>query len=330
MTSLIDQAFNHVVHEGRHLSAVVAELFATIKPDEATSTQIRNELYGRVRALGMPAFLRTRLIRAYSSSTADAIITSLMHDAPVFVRPNTIKASVDEVHRALPGSVPRTDFGCTALQIPDPYGLFRTHAYRDGWFEQQDLASQRVSITVAPQPGMRVVDACAGAGGKSLHLAALMQNKGRIIALDISADKLNTLTRRANRAGVSIVDPRPIITTKIIKRLADSIDRALLDVPCSGIGVLRRNPDIMVHMTEDSLLELQQIQHDILHRHARTVKPGGWLCFANCSLLPEEGRHHIEHFLNENGSTYTLINEWQTLPHETDADGFYMAVLQRS
>lgn len=327
---MLDLAFDAVVERGKHLSSVLAALFAQIKPDQEEATAIRHELYRRVRALGMPAFLRSRIEDAYGPSVAEAIIAASMKDAPVFIRPNTVRASAADVQRALPGSLLRTDFGFEALEIPEPYGLFRTQAYLDGWFEQQDLASQRVSITLRPQPGMRVVDACAGAGGKSLHIAALMKNTGRIIALDVAEDKLNTLRKRAAHAGVSIIDARPIISTKIIKRLADSADRVLLDVPCTGTGVLRRNPDIMIHMSEASLLELQEIQADILRRHARSAKPGGLVCYANCSVLPDEGRLQVERFLRESGNAFTLLEEWQTLPHEFDCDGFYVALMQRS
>ncbi|CAN5533978.1 hypothetical protein BH10BAC6_BH10BAC6_01800 [soil metagenome] len=327
---MLDLAFDAVVERGKHLSSVLAALFAQIKPDQEEATAIRHELYHRIRALGMPSFLRERIEQAYGPSVAEAIISSSMVDAPVFIRANTLRAKVSDVQQALPGSILRTDFGFEALEIPEPYGLFRTQAYVDGWFEQQDLASQRVSETLRLQPGMRVVDACAGAGGKSLHMAALMKNTGRIIALDVAEDKLNTLRKRAAHAGVSIIDPRPIYSTKIIKRLADSADRVLLDVPCSGTGVLRRNPDIMIHTSETSLLELQDIQADILRRNARSAKPGGFVCYANCSVLPEEGRLQIERFLQESGSAFTLLEEWQTLPHELDCDGFYVALMQRS
>lgn len=327
--SMTDLAFDAVVERGKHLSSVLAAMFAQIKPDQAEATAIRNELYGRVRALGMPHFLRERIEGVYGRSTGEAIIASCMQDAPVFIRPNTLRATCDGVQRAIPGSILRTDFGFDALEIPEPYGLFRTQAYLDGWFEQQDLASQRVSHTLRLTPGLRVVDACAGAGGKSLHIAALMKNTGRIIALDVSEQKLNTLRKRAAHAGVSIIDARPIISTKIMKRLADTADRVLLDVPCSGTGVLRRNPDIMVHVTESSLNELLQIQADILRRNARSAKSGGYVCYANCSILPEEGRMQIERFLQENDNMFTLVEEWQTLPHEVDCDGFYVALLQR-
>jgi len=328
--SFTDLAFDAVVHRGKHLSTVLASLFAQIRPDEAEATNIRNELYGRVRAIGMPSFMRERIERAYGLAVTEAIVTSCMRDAPVFIRPNTLRATVADVQRAVPGSMLRTDFGFDALEVPEPYGLFRTQAFLDGLFEQQDLASQRVSHTLQLRPGLRVVDACAGAGGKALHMAALMNNTGRIIALDVSEEKLNTLKKRAARAGVSIIDTRPITSTKIIKRLADTADRVLLDVPCSGTGVLRRNPDIMVHMTETALAELQEIQADILRRNARSVKSGGLVCYANCSILPEEGRLQIDRFLQESGNTFTLVEEWQTLPHEIDCDGFYVAILQRS
>jgi 16S rRNA (cytosine967-C5)-methyltransferase len=131
----------------------------------------------------------------------------------------------------------------TALQVTSDAALFRTQAFADGCFEQQDAGSQLVAAALDVKPGMRVIDACAGAGGKTLHLAAMMQGKGRLLAMDVEEWKLENLKQRARRAGAHNVETRVITSSKTVKRLKESADRVLLDVPCSGLGVLKRNPD---------------------------------------------------------------------------------------
>jgi 16S rRNA (cytosine967-C5)-methyltransferase len=178
---------------------------------------------------------------------------------------------------------------------------------------------------------MRVVDACAGAGGKTLHLATLMQNKGQLIAMDTEAWKLAELKKRAKRNGVHIVDPRPIESTKAIKRLYDSADRLLLDVPCSGLGVLRRNPDAKWKLSKDFIARVKVMQQDIIQRYARMVKPGGKLIYATCSVLPGENQDQVAAFLaSEAGQSFRLEAERVILPQDDGFDGFFMARLVRA
>jgi len=179
------------------------------------------------------------------------------------------------------------------------------------------------------EPGQRVVDACAGAGGKSLYLAALMQNKGRIIALDPSVPRLAELRRRARRAGVFIIEARPIESMKTIKRLYDSADRLLLDVPCSGTGVLRRNPDLRWRLTPAMLDQLIAQQQQILHHYSRMVKPDGLILYTTCSLLKAEGEAQISRFLESHADAFSLLKEKRYSPSLDGFDGFYAAVLKR-
>ena len=178
-----------------------------------------------------------------------------------------------------------------------------------------------------PQPGERIADACAGAGGKTLHLAALMKNKGKILALDIHDYKLNELKIRTRRAGVDIVETRVIDSSKVIKRLADSFDRVLLDVPCSGMGVLRRNPDSKWKLNPEEIQKMQSLQKEILGSYSKMVKPGGILVYATCSLLPSENQKQVEAFMGEG---WTLLQEIVVLPDEGRGDGFYAAKLKRN
>jgi 16S rRNA (cytosine967-C5)-methyltransferase len=180
------------------------------------------------------------------------------------------------------------------------------------------------------EPGLRVVDACAGAGGKTLHIASLMENKGQIIALDIYGNKLNELKRRAKRNGAFNIETRAIETTKVIKKLYDQADRVLIDAPCSGLGVLRRNPDAKWKLQPEFIEEIKKTQQDILQQYSRIVKPGGQLVYATCSILPSENEKQIQDFLaSEFGKEFTFARDKKVLSHKSGYDGFYMALLER-
>lgn len=215
-----------------------------------------------------------------------------------------------------------------AIELRQRANIFRSSAFRQGYFEQQDLASQTVAHFMQLEPGMRVVDACAGNGGKTLHMASLMGNRGRIVALDIAAHKLDTLRQRAARAGCTMVETRTIDSSKVVKRLAHSADRVLLDVPCSGLGVLRRNPDIKWHLSPERLNELRHMQLDIAQRYCTMVRPGGKLVYATCSVLPSEGPEQVQRLLKLNQGAFALEAEQQLSPLD-GTDGFYMARLVR-
>ena len=201
--------------------------------------------------------------------------------------------------------------------------------FKEGFFEVQDSASQMVADFLQVKPGMRVIDACAGTGGKSLHLAALMQNKGRLIALDNKTFKLEELKKRARRAGVSIIETKEIESTKTTKRLVSTADRLLLDLPCSGLGVLRRNPDAKWKLQPQEITNLIAQQREIMERFAPTVKPGGKMVYATCSILPMEGEDQIKWFVEKHAEHWILEGEKRYAPTQFDADGFYMALLTR-
>lgn len=259
-------------------------------------------------------------------------IEALNEKAPVDLRANSLKANSKQVKDALLNE----GIDCREISgFPDLVSLnvrknvFATEAFKQGLFEVQDRSSQRVARFLDPQPGDRVVDACAGAGGKTLHLSALMQNKGRVIALDIHQWKLNELTKRARRAGAQNLETRLIDTTKVIKRLEGSADRLLLDVPCTGLGVLRRNPDTKWKLTSEQWVQVRDLQKDILARYSRILKPGGVLVYSTCSLLPSENLQQIEWFLGEFGSDFELQEHWSAMPSEGSGDGFFAAKLKR-
>lgn len=261
-----------------------------------------------------------------------AQIEAMNEQAPVDLRANSLKATAQQVRDKLL----EEGVDCRLLdQHPETVSLnvrkniFVTEAFKNGWFEVQDRSSQKVARFLDPQPGDRVVDACAGAGGKSLHLSALMKNKGRVIALDIHDWKLKELMQRARRAGAQNLEARVIESTKVIKRLEASADRVLLDVPCTGLGVLRRNPDTKWKLTAASVEQARSLQSDLLARYSLMTKPGGVLVYSTCSLLPTENYAQIEKFMTQASGKFELLEHWSVLPSDHDGDGFFAAKLKR-
>jgi len=264
----------------------------------------------------------------------DSEIAALNKEAPVILRANTLKISKEQlIEKFLEIGIQTfpLDFTKDALLVEQRQNLFQTPYFKEGYFELQDASSQLVANYLDVKPGMRVVDACAGAGGKSLHIAALMQNKGKVLALDTEEWKLNELKKRANRNGISIIETRTITSSKVIKRLADSADRVLLDVPCSGLGVLRRNPDAKWKLTNERIEELKSLQQKILESYSTMVKPNGKIVYSTCSILPSENEGQIERFFSSesNRQKFKLIEERKISPATDGFDGFYICVLRR-
>ena len=261
----------------------------------------------------------------------DDELQALNGEAPVVLRTNTIKTSAKKLQERLMKEdveTSRIEGLPDALVVSRRQNVFRLAPFLEGEFEVQDAASQAVAPFLEVKPGMRVVDACAGAGGKTLHLAALMENKGRLIALDVEQWKLDELKKRARRGGVSNLETRVIDSARVIKRLAGTADRLLLDVPCSGLGVLRRNPDAKWKLSALYIKEVQALQQTILRDYSDIVKPGGFMVYATCSILPSENEEQVKWFLKKRGDAFTLVREKRLWPSE-GFDGFYMALLQR-
>ena len=253
--------------------------------------------------------------------------------APVVLRANALKTLPKLLRNALLEEKIKTQTIAKypdALVLDERANVFSTETFQRGWFEAQDASSQSVAPFTQVAPGMRVIDACAGAGGKALHLAAIMENKGQLIALDIHNYKLRELKRRAKRAGAHNIETRHIDNNKVIKKLHGSADRVLLDAPCSGLGVLRRNPDAKWKLNPDFIDRVVLEQQQILMQYAHMVKPGGKLIYSTCSILPQENGEQIAAFKNTKiGKEYTLEKEQHLWPAANGFDGFYMARLVR-
>lgn len=216
-----------------------------------------------------------------------------------------------------------------ALKINSRSNVIGSACYKMGYFEVQDASSQCVAYFMDLKQGMTVIDACAGGGGKSLHIASIMKNRGKIIALDIHDRKLEELRKRAKRAEASIIETRVIIDANEIERLKETADRLLLDVPCSGLGIMRRNPDIKWKLSLQAVQEIRENQFQIISSYSTMVKPGGRVIYATCSILPSENEKIVQRFLRNN-KNFILADEKKLLPSQTGYDGFYMAAIERS
>ncbi|MEY2706131.1 MAG: hypothetical protein RL407_2193 [Bacteroidota bacterium] len=304
------------------------EEFARLQPDKIKSKYESITDPGLLESI--PEWLQTLGSQELGEKWG-AEIHALNEEAEVVLRVNTLKTTRERLKNTLEADGISTYLVKgypDALILESRQNVFRHPAFKQGWFEVQDASSQLVAAALQATSGMRVIDACAGAGGKSLHLAALMGNKGKVISLDVEEWKLQQTKLRARRNGVSILEPRVIEGSKTIKRLKESADRLLLDVPCSGLGVLRRNPDTKWKLSPESIQKVQETQQEILQTYPSMLKKGGQLVYATCSILPSENELQVKKFLeSEAGKDFELIEDRKVLAQESGFDGFYIARL---
>ncbi|MEK9613854.1 MAG: RsmB/NOP family class I SAM-dependent RNA methyltransferase [Flavobacteriaceae bacterium] len=260
-------------------------------------------------------------------------IKTLNSTSPLVIRANSLKTQTIKLQLQLQQEF---KIECQTLQdFPEALLLDKhqkvTHLepYQKGLFEVQDANSQRVAHWVNPRKGKKIIDACAGAGGKTLHLAALMQNQGILIAADTYPKKLEQLRKRVQRNGVTIVTTQDANRDSFFDQEFQQADAVLIDAPCSGLGVLRRNPAAKWHLNSDRIDELKKLQQYILKRNAPLVKQGGTLVYATCSILPSENQKQVQTFLSSaEGSRFQLEKQQTFWTHETGFDGFYIAKMK--
>jgi 16S rRNA (cytosine967-C5)-methyltransferase len=301
----------------------------------------------------LPDWLAQPLQQSLGDAEFEALAASLNEPAPLDLRVNLLKTKREEAQAALAeaGIVAQpTPFSPWGLRIEGKPALNKLDVFTRGDVEVQDEGSQLLALLLAPKRGEMVVDFCAGAGGKTLALGAAMRNSGRLYAFDVSGHRLEALKPRLARSGLSNVYPAQIAHERDerVKRLAGKIDRVLVDAPCSGLGTLRRNPDLKWRQSPQSVAELHDKQQAILASAARLLKPGGRLVYATCSLLPQENeqiaeafaqahpdfervpagealeRSQVSHAAQLDADGYLRL--W---PHRHRSDGFFGAVWQR-
>lgn len=304
----------------------------------------------------VPDWLLQEWVQQVGEQEALALAKAMNEPAPLDLRVNTLLAKPEDVLAELVGQgiegAP-IDLVPEAIRLSGKPSLHRTQAFQKGWVEVQDLGSQLLAKLVAPKRGQFIVDFCAGAGGKTLAIGAALKNTGRLYALDISATRLARFKPRLVRSGLSNVWPSAISgpTDDRVKRLFGKADAVLVDAPCSGLGTLRRNPDLKWRMSAQRIHGLLEQQAEILKSAARLVKPGGRLVYATCSPIARENQGIVDAFLGEHpefrrvscedvldSQRVALPPEWRAVsdvgdlmlwPHRTGTDGFYAACLVR-
>lgn len=299
--------------------------------------------------LSLPDWLWERLCAVLGEAEATALARALLVPAPIDLRVNTLLTTREQVVQELARdgiAAQSTPYSPLGLRLAAHPAINRHPLYARGAIEVQDEGSQLLGFLLAPRRREMAVDFCAGAGGKTLLLGALMQNQGRLYAFDVSEKRLNGLKPRLKRSSLSNVHPQLLASENDakVKRLAGKIDRVLVDAPCSGLGTLRRNPDMKWRHSPGWLEELKAKQRAILSSAAQLVKPGGRLVYATCSLLREENEDIVEQFLaGQNvfrlGSAQEVLDQqrialesdpyFHIYPHRHGTDGFFAAILER-
>ncbi|WP_119459631.1 RsmB/NOP family class I SAM-dependent RNA methyltransferase [Rhodospirillaceae bacterium SYSU D60014] len=302
--------------------------------------------------LEFPEWLTPQLAEAFGPRL-ETEMTALMVEAPLDLRANALKASRESALAAL-----AQDGVTTVPTLLSPVGLrveegrpplATLDSFKQGLIEVQDEGSQLASLLVDARPGMRVVDFCAGAGGKTLALAAAMRNKGQVVACDVLRGRVDRAAVRLRRAGAHNVERRGLSSERDpwVKRHAASFDRVLVDAPCSGAGTWRRNPDAKWRLRPEDLTELQALQRRIIESACRLVRPGGRLVYVTCSLLPAENEEQIDWFTAQRPdfALRSIADVWAEViggacpaggptlaltPARNGTDGFFVAVLERA
>ncbi|HEX7643237.1 MAG TPA: RsmB/NOP family class I SAM-dependent RNA methyltransferase [Burkholderiaceae bacterium] len=308
----------------------------------------RSGLPAAMRA-NLPPWLYDKLLERYGEAEALELAAALNQPAPLDLRVNVMKSNREAVMTELaaaPIQCVATPYAATGVRLAKKPALQNLPLFKEGAIEVQDEGSQLLAQIVGAKRGEMIVDFCAGAGGKTLALGAIMKNTGRLYAFDVAEKRLAKLKPRLARSGLSNVHPVVIAheNDAKVKRLAGKIDRVLVDAPCSGLGTLRRNPDVKWRQSPQGLAELNAKQISILTGAARLVKPGGRLVYATCSLLDEENEAIVAQFLAAHAG-FALVPMAQVLaeqkialemqdylklfPHRHQTDGFFAAVLER-
>ncbi|MCX9082217.1 MAG: 16S rRNA (cytosine(967)-C(5))-methyltransferase RsmB [Candidatus Methanoperedens sp.] len=266
-------------------------------------------------------------------------------EPPLMIRVNTLRSDIASLQKMLGEegySSSRTELSPFGLIVDKKEDIFKTRAFKEGFFEVQDEGSQLVTLLTGAKPGERVIDACAGNGGKSLFLSSLMKNRGTVIASDLSPMKLANLRKRATKAGAFNIKTA---NKESLTEYDGKGDCVFIDAPCSGMGVFRRNPDSKWRLTPQDVEELAAKQKEILSKYSRLVRPGGRLIYATCTISKEENEDNVCDFLNENKDFYLVpVSElsgfgsgkspsedgfFRSLPHIHNTDGFFGAVMMR-
>ncbi len=294
-----------------------------------------------------PLWLVKSWIKIFGISETQALCAANNEMPPLTLRVNMLKTSRDELQEKLTVAgfnVTATPFSPDGLILNNPVSpIQKTNFFQEGYLRLQDEGSQLVSYLLNPQSSESILDVCAGTGGKTTHLAAILKNNGQILATDYDFKKIEELKKDAVRLGITGIETRQAnLTDRLPELFKDKFDSVLVDAPCSGLGTLRRNPEIKWHTTADNLPSFTQTQNTVLQNASLAVKKGGHLVYCTCSLLPQENENVISNFLKLNphfsacpppeSIPQKLIDSngyFRTFPHLHNMDGFFAARFKR-
>lgn len=280
----------------------------------------------------IPDWIDSLGVNDFGNKIWDKEIKALNIKSNLVLRCNTLKSNINHLKKEL--SKNNIDSFLIkeyphALIIKEPKKITNLSCFKMGYFEIQDANSQKVALSCNLKTRMTVIDACAGAGGKSLHMASIMKNKGEIIALDPFDNKLKELNNRAIRNGIDIIRTLNTSNKNLISNIIGKADRVLIDAPCSGLGVLKRNPDAKWNMTPKKIKDLIKVQDSLLEEWSKYLKKGGELIYATCSIFKNENTNRIKTFLkSESGKNFKIVKEKTFFSYSTGFDGFYIAQLK--
>lgn len=327
---------------------VPANILTSIERDINTVPKFDSDIATISTAFSFQDWMVREWKEYFGGSELESLCSVLNTQAPMTIRVNTIKSTLDECRHKLFNEGIETDkarLSPYALHLKRRVNAFQLQTFKEGAFEMQDEGSQLLAMLVDPKPKSKVIDACAGAGGKALAMASIMNNRGEIFALDINSSRLEELQKRIKRSGVDSIRIKKIQENETIPEFVDTADYVLVDAPCTGTGTIRRNPGMKWSVSEQMVKELHAKQISILTLNSQYVKPNGRLVYATCSLIREENELVVEKFLSEHPNfqlvpptsileRYGLANltnkkYFQLLPHHYNTDGFFAAVMKR-
>ncbi|MBF8982199.1 16S rRNA (cytosine(967)-C(5))-methyltransferase RsmB [Lutibacter sp. B2] len=292
-----------------------------------------------------PLWLVKRWIKKHGQAFTEELLKANNETPKLIIRTNTLKTTREELVNLLLEDDIKVDesvYVNDALYIGKVRDIEKLEAYKKGFFQVQDESSMLVANVLDPQPEECILDVCAAPGGKSTHIAQMMNNKGKVIARDIYDHKLKLINDNANRLGIDIIHTESFDATEVDSNLIKSVDRVLVDAPCSGLGIIRRKPELKYNKTIDDIKEISKLQYKILCSASQYVKKGGFLVYSTCTIEQEENMNIIEKFLYEHGEYEMVdINEFlpkalrmkdkvlQLYPNTHKTDGFFICKLKR-
>lgn len=278
-----------------------------------------------------PLWMTEKLISQFGEKAAEEILKDSLMPHPTTVRVNILKTTPAKLCEFLKAEgIDSELYGeDVCLKINGAIDVKKSECYKNGYYTLQNINSIRAALTLEPQKGETVIDVCAAPGGKTTHIAELMENDGKVIAFDVHPHKIELIQNAANRLGLSCIEAKCHNSEEVCSELIGRADRVLADVPCSGIGVIHKKPDIKYNRSAEDIQALCEIQSRILRSAAEYVKPGGVLVYSTCTILKEENEEQIKSFLAEN-TEFVLEREKLYLADKTGGSGFYICRMRKN